>query len=167
MKAVVLYGPGDVRLGELPKPSVSAGEVCIKVAYCGICGSDFHKAAGKEYIHPVDYPLALGHEISGVITEVGEGVSAFQVGDRVTVDPNWSCGKCYYCKNGQTSFCENGRGVVKGMAEYVVSPEENVPEIMDLCTQSDAKITRAFGCTFYLVTSRSKVDYIAFINGVV
>ena len=126
MKAVVLYGPKDVRIGELPVLPLGAGDVRVKVAYCGICGSDFHKVAGKKNTHPVKYPVALGHEISGVVDAVGSDVTAYRVGDRVTVDPNWSCGKCVYCQAGKPSFCEHARGVVKGMAEYVVAPVENV-----------------------------------------
>ena len=146
MKAVILHGPGEVSVGEFPTPVPKAGEVRVRVAFCGICGSDFHKVAGKKNTHPVRYPVPLGHEISGVVESVGEGVTAFRPGDRVTVDPNWSCGKCYYCKNGQTSFCENGRGVVKGMAEYVVSPEENVYPLPDGLSLRDAALCEPLAC---------------------
>ena len=118
----------------------------MRVAFCGICGSDFHKVAGKKNTHPVRYPVPLGHEISGVVESVGEGVTAFRVGDPVTVDPNWTCGKCYYCKNGQSSFCENGRGVVKGMAEYVVSPEENVYPLPEGLSLRDAALCEPLAC---------------------
>ena len=142
MNAVVLYGPGDVRLSEFPTPTLLPGTVKVAVAYCGICGSDFHKVAGKQNTHPIHYPVPLGHEISGYIAELGEGVTGFQVGDPVTVDPNWSCGKCYYCQQGMPSFCEHARGVVKGMAEYVVSPVENVyhlPAGLDMRTAALAE----------------------------
>ena len=142
MKAVVLYGPNDVRIGDLPVLPLRTGEVRVKVAYCGICGSDFHKVAGKKNTRPIQYPVALGHEISGIIDEVGPGVTEFHIGDRVTVDPNWSCGHCEACKSGKRSFCSNSRGVVKGMAEYVVSPQENVyllPETLSLRTAALAE----------------------------
>lgn len=146
MKAVILHGPGQVSAGEFPTPVPKAGEVRVKVAFCGICGSDFHKVAGKKNTHPIRYPVPLGHEISGVVESVGEGVVGFRAGDRVTVDPNWSCGKCYYCKRGQTSFCENARGVVKGMAEYVVSPEENVYPLPDALSLRDAALCEPLSC---------------------
>ena len=146
MKAVILNGPGNVTVGEFPTPVPKAGEVRIRVAFCGICGSDFHKVAGKKNTHPIRYPVPLGHEISGVVESVGEGVTAFRPGDLVTADPNWSCGKCYYCKNGQTSFCENGRGVVKGMAEYVVSPEENVYPLPEKLSLRDAALCEPLAC---------------------
>lgn len=126
MKAVILYGPRDVRLGDFPVAPVTPGTVKVAVAWCGICGSDLHKFDGKKNTHPIKYPVPLGHEISGYVAEVGEGVEGYAVGDPVTVDPNWSCGKCSFCQRGMPSFCTHARGVVKGMAEYVVAPVENV-----------------------------------------
>ena len=149
MKAVILHGPGEVSLGEFPTPAVKAGEVRVKVAYCGICGSDHHKVAGKRNTHPIHYPVPLGHEISGVVAEVGEGVTQFSVGDRVTVDPNWSCGKCRYCKDGKPSFCESARGVVKGMAEYVSSPVENVYRLPDGLDLRTAALAEPLACCLH------------------
>ena len=146
MKSVVLYGPGQVDIGDLPKVELKPGEVRVKVAYCGICGSDFHKYAGKKNTHAIHYPVALGHEISGVIAEIGSAVTEFHVGDRVTVDPNWSCGKCDYCKEGLPSFCKHARGVVKGMTEYVVSPEESVYRLPDQLSLRDAALAEPLAC---------------------
>ena len=149
MKAVVLYGPKQVAVGELPIPTINANDVMIRVAYCGLCGSDFHKVEGKKNTHPVTYPVALGHEISGVVEKVGDNVTDFKVGDRVTVDPNWSCGKCKYCKSGKPSFCENGRGVVKGLAEFVVSPEENVYRLPNTLPLRLATLTEPLACCIH------------------
>lgn len=146
MKAVVLYAPHEVRVGDLPCPPLNAGDVRVRVAYCGLCGSDFHKVEGKKNTRPVRYPVALGHEISGVVDTVGEGVTEFRVGDRVTVDPNWSCGKCRYCKAGKRSFCENSRGVVKGLAEFVVAPVENVYRIPDSLSLRTAALCEPVAC---------------------
>ena len=116
MKAAVLFGPGDLRVTDFPEPPL--GEDCVKVAvaYCGVCGTDFHKYAGKGGSRPVTYPVPLGHEVSGVVVETGSKVKDFKPGDRVTVDPNWSCGHCWFCQNGKRHHCTNSRGVVKGMA---------------------------------------------------
>ncbi len=146
MKAVVLYGPGNVSVGDLPLKDLAAGEVRVKVAYCGICGSDHHKVSGKKNTRPVTYPVALGHEISGVVAEIGEGVTEFSPGDRVTVDPNWGCGKCEFCKDGKKSFCQNSRGVVKGMAEYINAPVENVYHIPDSLSLRDAALAEPLAC---------------------
>lgn len=135
MKAVVLYGKGDVKVGDFPVREVGEHDVKVAVAYCGICGTDLHKVMGRAGSRPVKYPVPLGHEISGYVAEVGSAVKGFSVGDPVTIDPNHSCGACYYCREGKTSFCENSSGVVKGMAEYVVAPVENVyplPRGMDM-----------------------------------
>ena len=146
MKAVVLYGKGDVRLTDFPAPELKPGMVKVAVAYCGICGSDFHKVEGKQNTHAIHYPIPLGHEVSGYIAEVGEGVTSFKVGDRVTVDPNWSCGKCYYCQQGMTSFCKNAHGVIKGMSQYWVSPEENVYHLPDTLDMQTAALAEPVAC---------------------
>ena len=149
MKAVILHGVGDVRTGEFPTRAPEAGEVKVAVAYCGICGSDFHKFEGKQNTHAIHYPVPLGHEISGVICEVGEKVTDLAVGDRVTVDPNWSCGACRYCREGRPSFCENARGVVKGMAEYVVAPRESVYRLPDGLSLRAAALTEPLSCCLH------------------
>ena len=149
MKAVILHGKGSVSLGEFPTPELKPGTVRVAVSYCGICGSDHHKVAGKANTHAIHYPVPLGHEISGVVAEIGEGVTEFKVGDRVTVDPNWSCGKCRYCKEGKPSFCEYARGVVKGMAEYVVSPEESVYHLPDGLSMRDAALAEPLACCLH------------------
>ena len=146
MKAVVLYAPGNVAVGSLPLKELGAGEVRVKVAYCGICGSDHHKVEGKKNTRKVTYPVALGHEISGTVEAVGEGVTEFKAGDRVTVDPNWGCGKCEFCKKGQRSFCKNSRGVVKGMAEYINAPVENVYSLPDSLSLRDAALAEPVSC---------------------
>lgn len=149
MKAAVLYGPGDLRVSDFPAPPM--GEDCVKVAvaYCGVCGTDFHKFAGKGGSRTVVYPVPLGHEASGVVTEVGSKVTGFKPGDRVTVDPNWSCGHCWFCRNGKRHFCENSRGVVKGMAEFICPPQENVYHIPDSLPLKDAALAEPLSCCLH------------------
>lgn len=149
MKALVLYGPRNVGVGELPVAPLGDGDVRIRVAYCGICGSDLHKYQGKKNTHPVKYPVALGHEISGVVEEVGKAVRDFVPGDRVTADPNWSCGGCRWCRAGKPSFCENARGVVKGMAELVTCPAENVYHIPDSLSLRFAALAEPVSCCLH------------------
>lgn len=142
MKAIVLYGPHEAHLADFPQPPLLPGYVKVAVTYCGFCGSDFHKYEGKKNTHPIKYPVPLGHEISGVVAEVGEGVTDFAPGDLVTVDPNWSCGHCSFCQKGMPHFCKSARGVVKGMAQYVSSPQENVyhlPKGIDMRTAALAE----------------------------
>ena len=149
MKAIVLYGPGDVRLADFPEKEMTENDVRIRVLYCGICGSDFHKVAGKKNTHPVHYPVPLGHEISGIVEAVGKNVTHFQVGDHVTADPNHSCGKCRYCQAGKPSFCEKARGVVKGMAEFVIVPEENVYRLPAGVSQEMGALAEPLSCCLH------------------
>ncbi len=149
MKAAVLRGPKDVRVEEFPEPPMNENCVKIAVAYCGLCGTDFHKFAGKSGSRPVTYPVPLGHEASGVVVEVGKDVTQFKVGDRVTVDPNWSCGKCHWCHKGKRHLCRNSKGVVKGMAEFICPPEENVYHIPDSLSLRDAALTEPLSCCLH------------------
>ncbi|MDN5331932.1 MAG: hypothetical protein PWP45_1157 [Tepidanaerobacteraceae bacterium] len=132
MKAVVFYGPGDMRYEDVPKPVPKEGEVCIKVKYASICGSDIEEyKIGSDRARP---PLVFGHEFSGEVVEVGPGVSKERIGQRVSVNPILYCGKCYYCKKGLINLCNNRRSVGRtlgverkrcdgGFAEYVCVPE--------------------------------------------
>lgn len=150
MKAVVLYGPKDVRVvSDFPEPPLAENGVKVAVAYCGLCGTDFHKYQGKAGSRPVTCPVALGHEVSGVVVEVGAAVTDFQIGDRVTVDPNWSCGHCYFCKNGKTHLCDASKGVVKGMAQYVCPPQENVYHLPDHLSLRDAALCEPLACCLH------------------
>ncbi len=149
MKAVILRGKHDACVGDFPIASLGDTDIKIAVSYCGLCGSDLHKYDGKKNTHPVHYPVPLGHEISGYVIEVGAKAKGFKVGDPVTADPNWSCGHCSFCQRGMTHFCENARGVVKGMAQYVIVPMENVyhlPENMDLRV---AALTEPVACCLH------------------
>ena len=149
MKAVVLKAPRDVEYIDFPEPPMGDTSVKIAVAYCGLCGTDFHKYAGKAGSRPVTYPVPLGHEASGIVVEVGSAVTDFKPGDRVTVDPNWSCGHCYYCKNGKRHLCENSKGVVKGMATYICPPQENVYHIPDTLSLRNASLCEPLSCCLH------------------
>lgn len=137
MKALRWYNVKDLRLDNLEEPTAKKGEAKIKVEWCGICGSDLHEyTAGPIFIpteepHPLSKekaPIVMGHEFSGQVVEVGEGVTRVQVGDRVTVEPVYSCGKCEACKQGKYNLCElmgfyglaGGGG---GFSEYASIPE--------------------------------------------
>ena len=149
MKAAVLRGPKDVRVEQFPEPPMHDNCVKIAVAYCGLCGTDFHKFAGKSGSRPVTYPVPLGHEASGIVVEIGKAVTHFKVGDRVTVDPNWSCGKCHWCHKGKRHLCRNSKGVVKGMAEFICPPEENVYHIPDSLSLRDAALAEPLSCCLH------------------
>lgn len=149
MKAVVYYGLRDARVSEFKEPELKDDSVKIAVSYCGICGTDIHKFNGKGGSRPVIPPVVLGHEVSGVVEKVGKKVTEFKAGDRVTADPNWSCGSCYYCQRGLTHMCENSAGVVKGMAEYICPPEKNVYKVPDGYPLKYAALTEPLSCCLH------------------
>ncbi len=146
MKAAVLKGKGQLEVTDFPEPPLAPGCVKIAVSYCGLCGTDLHKVAGRAGSRPVVYPVPLGHEASGVVAALGDGVTSFAVGDRVVVDPNWHCGKCFYCQNGKTHLCSASRGVVKGMAEYICPPVDNVYRVPGSLPLKYAALSEPLSC---------------------
>jgi 2-desacetyl-2-hydroxyethyl bacteriochlorophyllide A dehydrogenase len=121
---------GKVAVRDIPVPEVGDEEVKIKVAYCSICGSDPHLVEG---IFGWPVPFGMGHEVSGVIVELGKNANhkGLKVGDRVAGNFLHFCGTCYYCQNGQQQFCENIPPGNAGMAEYTVWHESQVYKLPD------------------------------------
>ena len=100
----VMTAPGEIIFRKVPVPQPQENEVLIRIMEIGICGSDIHVYHGK---HPVTkYPVTQGHEVSGEIVALGSGVTGFQVGQKVTVQPQVFCGKCYPCTHGKYNLCE-------------------------------------------------------------
>jgi L-iditol 2-dehydrogenase len=132
MKAGVLHAREDIRYEEIQTPSPKAGEVLIKVKYTGICGSDLPRVNGNASHF---FPNILGHEFSGVIAEVGEGVTSLKVGDRVAGVPLVPCFTCDDCQKGNYSLCKKysfiGSRQFGSFAEYVVVPEKNAVKFDD------------------------------------
>ncbi len=106
MKCAVLYGVRDVRIEDRPVPNAAAGQVLVHITRVGVCGSDVHYYTnGRIGDFIVEAPMILGHESAGVIEAVGEGVTGFAPGDRVTLEPGYTCGKCFFCKTGHYNLC--------------------------------------------------------------
>ena len=127
MKAAVVVANEDVQYQEIETPSPKAGEVKVRVRFSGICGSDVPRVL----YHGVHfYPIVLGHEFSGDVVEVGEGVTKVKVGQRVSGAPLIPCMKCDDCQNGNFSLCKHysfvGSRQNGSDADYVVLPEKNV-----------------------------------------
>lgn len=122
---------GKVAVLDVPEQEVGPEDIKIKVAYCAICGSDPHLV---ENIFGWDPPFGLGHEVSGVIAEVGKNATkkGLKVGDRVAGNFLKFCGTCYYCQNGQQQFCEHGGDYNRpGMSESIVWHESQVYKLPD------------------------------------
>src|SRR5437667_5295873 len=124
MRAAVYRGVNNVRLEEVSVPAIGPGEILVRVHTCGICGTDLKKIATGSH----SAPRIFGHETSGVIAKVGEGIRKFAVGDRVVVLHHIPCGECYYCRHKTFAQCETYKKVGctaafepagGGFAEYV------------------------------------------------
>ncbi|MBE6712736.1 MAG: alcohol dehydrogenase [Ruminococcaceae bacterium] len=153
MKACCFYGKNDLRVTEIEKPTPGADEVLIKVMACGVCGTDVHIFCGDEGCFPTPEGTVLGHEFAGVVEEVGAEVKGLRPGDRVCVDPNQLCGKCYYCRSGIGHFCEEmrgiGTGVNGGFAEYCAVPQSQAYRFSEKTSFEAAAMTEPVACCMH------------------
>jgi 2-desacetyl-2-hydroxyethyl bacteriochlorophyllide A dehydrogenase len=134
MKAAVMRGIGNINMEEIPEPEVGSRDVKVKIAYCGLCGTDPEQLEGRFGLIPkeaYEQPRYLGHEASGTIVEVGSEVKGWEVGQRVAMDFRGACGACYYCQNGMENFCRRGVHTSGAFAEYNVYPESAVYAMPD------------------------------------
>lgn len=148
MYAAVLHGVRDLRLEEVPDPKPSADEALIRVNATGICGTDIHIFRGE---WRTSTPIILGHEFSGIIVEVGRDVRGLSVGDPVVVEPNITCGSCYFCRMSERNyFCENleaiGVTINGAFAEYVKARESNIYRIPRDFNLDEAALIEPLAC---------------------
>jgi (R,R)-butanediol dehydrogenase/meso-butanediol dehydrogenase/diacetyl reductase/L-iditol 2-dehydrogenase len=128
LKAAVLKGPNSLEVKDVPEPQPGSDEVKVKIAYCGVCGTDPEIIEGR-FIPPewtestVKIP---GHESSGIVVAVGDQVRRFKVGQRVACNFRSPCGACHYCRSGMENFCEAPIPTAGGFAEYCVYKESAV-----------------------------------------
>ncbi len=129
MRAVIFESAGTLVVAERPEPTAGHKEVVVEVAAVGICGTDIHVFDGE--FEGTIFPLVPGHEATGIIVAIGEGVTHVAVGDHVAVNPSTTCGECEFCLNGKNNLCRlwNGLGVVEsdGAAQQrFTAPAANV-----------------------------------------
>jgi 2-desacetyl-2-hydroxyethyl bacteriochlorophyllide A dehydrogenase len=132
VKAIRFIGVNKpLEMQEIPIPKVGERDILIHVKAAGICHSDAHYRAGISPVKPV--PLTLGHEVAGTVEKVGAQVTNIQIGARVCLHYNISCGDCYYCSTGNDQFCEKvlmlGHFTNGGYAEYIVVPARNAIQL--------------------------------------
>ena len=149
MKAAVWTRIGEIRVMDVDAPKIFANQVLIKVMSAGVCVTDLHVYTGKfKYGEP---PHILGHEVAGVIDQIGSEVDGWSVGDRVVVETSIGCGRCRFCNTGQRHLCpqmteigftpNNG-----GYAEYMVAPVGNLLRIPDGLSYDEAGIIESVVC---------------------
>src|SRR6266581_9267816 len=128
MLAAMFYGPKDLRLEQRPVPQPDAGEVLVQVAAATTCGTDL-----KTYRrgHPLLFkhtPAGFGHEVAGVIADIGSGVQDFKEGDAVVVANSAPCLRCFYCRRQRYSLCEDLLLLNGAYAEYLLVPRRIVEQ---------------------------------------
>lgn len=155
MKSLVKtkLGFGNLEVQSKPEPFPKKDQVKIKVKYAGICGSDIHTYEGD---YKVGVPVTLGHEFSGEIVEVGEGVKEFQVGDRVTSETTYYiCGKCEYCQTRDYNLCNHRKGLGTqqdgAFAKYVIARKESVHHLPENVDFLSAAMTEPLACTYHAI----------------
>jgi 2-desacetyl-2-hydroxyethyl bacteriochlorophyllide A dehydrogenase len=130
MRAARFYKVGEsLKIDLIPIPKLGSGDVLVNVKACGICGSDIHIV--YEGVTPTSYsPITLGHEPSGVIADLGPEVKGWKIGERVTVNPFLTCGKCINCLSGNSQICFSRRVIgihtEGGLAEFLKIPSKNL-----------------------------------------
>lgn len=159
MKALLLSRYKHLEIADLPSPTPGDGEVLVSVAACGICGSDVHGYDGSSGRRIP--PIVMGHEAAGTIAALGDGVSGFAVGDRVTFDSTIFCGACSNCRRGDVNLCDNRQvlGVSCGefrrpgaFAEYVAVPSRILYRLPESLSFSEAAMLEAVSVALHGVS---------------
>lgn len=165
MKAAKFYRARDFRIEEVPTPEVKPGHVIVDVEWIGICGSDMHEyVAGPLNAYP---ETIMGHEFSGIVTEIGEGVTNVKVGDRVACENLDVCDDCKYCKSGQRHLCAqfglNGYGLLGfsangAFADKVLLKAECAVKIPDTLSFEHAAMVEPGAVTLHAVNKSKLVE---------
>ena len=160
MRAAVLYGQNDLRVQDYPVPTPGPVEVLLKVYACAICGTD-PRLIGHGWNPMPNYGSFIpGHEYSGQVVAVGEGVTQFQVGDRVAIESHKGCGHCINCKRGRYTICLNygkpetghrhyGFTTNGGYAQYVVNHISTLYKIVDSVSYEEAALITTAACVHF------------------
>ena len=153
MKASRFLGNKTFAVTDLPTPHAGPGELVLRNQVCGVCGTDVHIYHGEPGSADVNPPVVLGHEYSGEVVEVGEGVTGFAVGDHVTVDPNIYCGHCSYCQNGKKQLCPSMEaiGVTRdgGFAQYSRIPASQAFKLEPTVPWEAAAMAEPLACCLH------------------
>ena len=148
MKALIYKGPYEFSLSELPVPNPNPGEILVRVGAVGVCGSDVHGFAGKTGRR--EPGMVMGHEISGTVAALGDGVYTHKVGQHVVLQPILYCGKCGPCQKKMTSVCLDKKmigvnmGIVGGLAEYIAVRASSAFPISDDIPFASAALVEPF-----------------------
>ncbi|TBU32482.1 NADP+-dependent D-mannitol dehydrogenase [Dichomitus squalens] len=150
MEAIYYEKASSFKLATVPVPQFQPHEVLIKVSCCGLCGTDQHLHSGETSM--ASYPFIPGHEVVGVIAEVGSAVTGFSKGDRVVADPLVECGHCFFCLRAEFVLCENlgahGVSMTGGFSQYVAFEARKVFKIHNL-SDEEATLIEPTACAIH------------------
>ncbi len=153
MKALVLTATKKMEIEDVKEPDLKPNEVRVETKYAGICGTDHALYNGLPGSADAVPPIVLGHENSGVVSEIGSAVTNVKVGDRVTVDPNIYCGQCFYCRTDRPELCDNlsAVGVTRngGLEKSFTAPSSVVYPIPDNVSLKDAATIEPISCAVH------------------
>ena len=172
MKAAVIDAPSRVGVREIDSPVPRAGEVRIAVAMVGICATDAHIFHGT--FPSANYPVTPGHEATGRVVNIGDGVTALAVGDDVVVDPGLPCLVCRLCREGRLNLCENRNAIgisrTGGAAEFLTLPSANCHRLLPGTPSGAAVLAEPLACVvhaFDLVRSPQGQDVLVYGAGTI
>lgn len=172
MRVLRLHQPRDLRMHDEPKPQPKAGEALVRIASVGICASDVHWFKdGRIGTTILTEPLVLGHEASGVVEAVGEGVENIKPGTRVAIEPSKPCGRCEFCRSGNMNVCPDvlffGTPPTDGcLRDYITWPAHLVMPVPDLLTMDEAAMAEPLAIGIYAVKlAQVEADSAALVIG--
>ena len=153
MKGTFFLGNGKFETRDIPEHKLDDFEVLVRVAACGVCGTDVHIYHGEKGSAEVKPPVVLGHEISGIVEKAGSCVTRVKVGDHVALDPNMYCGSCHFCRIGKKQLCENlhaiGVNCNGGFADFVYAPESQCFVLHKEIPLEEAAMTEPLACCIH------------------
>lgn len=157
MRAVVISGPNEIRVKDVPNPIPKPDEVIVKVGAVGICGTDLAIVAGN--FPPTIFPVIPGHEFAGEVVARGSSVDFFSAGDRVAVDPSLLCRHCEWCHIGRDNLCDNW-GVIGGTingasADFVAVPARNCHTLPGHLSYCQGALVEPLSCAVHAVRTLS------------
>jgi len=164
MKGLVKYakGNGNMAVREVDEPKAGAGQIKVEVKAAGICGSDLHIFHDDIAGIPINPPVITGHEFCGVVTEIGQGVTEWKIGDRVTSETAFSfCGNCLHCRTSRYNLCNNRRTLgywYNGVfAKYTIVPKERVHRLPDQVDYIAGALCEPLACVTHAVLELTTV----------
>ncbi len=150
MTAAVLYGKRDVRIEQIPIPRVGPGEVLVRIKAALTCGTDLKVYRQGFHARMIVPPAVFGHELAGVVEEIGEGVESFSPGMRVVAANSGPCNECFYCEKHQDNLCENLQFINGAYAEFIKIPEaivrQNLLILPDNVSFREAAMVEPLAC---------------------